>query len=228
LLLFWRVDRQGWFEAPGFATLAEQEQFRQLKERAALSPDDPQLQIQAIDFLRRGGAQQKANYLLKKYLTGHPNSAVAYLELAILNSAGKQQVPKKTAADAQKALQLGLNTPQQKALANELIGRYQLNSGTIEEAINSFSQAIAFSSKRSSDQIAAQEDTRLLIQLYILRSQAYRRQSQFDNAYQDVKQAGKYALLSGNKMALNQIQGEIETLEKHAGRNFAPISANFP
>ncbi len=71
-------------------------------------------------------------------MANNPNSAVGHLELAALYSAGQRQIPKKASASAEEALGLGLSDPRQSAYAHELAGRYQLDAGQVESAINPF------------------------------------------------------------------------------------------
>jgi tetratricopeptide (TPR) repeat protein len=223
LFLFWRGDRSGWFEEPSHKTISEQEQFEQLAAAAALSPQDSQLQVQYIDALRRGGAKNKARQHLQQFLAQNPNSAVGHLELAALNSAGKQQIPKKAAQSAEESLSLGLSDPQQIVYAQEIVGRYYLDMGQIDQAISSLSQAIE---TLAGDKQNQKLDS--LFQLHILRSQAYRRQERFEQAYQDIQEAISYAQNADNQAELNQAQQELETLEKHAGRAFGAAPLRIP
>lgn len=215
LLLFWRGDRQGWFEMPNHETIKEQEQFKRLAEEAVYSPHDTQVQIQYIDALRRGGANNKAQHQLKQFLSDNPQSAVGYLELAALNSDGKGPVSKKAAQYAQQALQLGLENPQQRLVAHEILGRYQMETDKLDEAISNFSQAIDLLG-----QINESKQSDQTFQLRMLRSQAFRRQQQYEQAYQDIQEAISYAQKTGNQAALNRTQEELETLESHTGRTF--------
>ena len=210
LLLFWRGDRSGWFEAPSHENMAEQERFEKLAAAAAASPHDAQLQIQYIDGLRRGGAKRKAQHHLKQFLTENPDSATGYLEFAALSNSGKRQVSKKSSQNAEKALGIGLAEPRQREYANELIGRYKLETGLIEEAISHFTEALA----------DLPEKDRSQMQLRILRSQALRRQKRFEEAYQDILEAITYAQRTDDKALLAMAQQELETLENHAGHSF--------
>jgi len=218
LFLFWRGDRSGWFEAPSHESIAEQEQFEQLALAAAASPHDAQLQIQTIDGLRRGGAKRKAAYQLKKFLAQNADSAAGYLELAALSSAGKRQVPKKASESAEKALSLGLSEPRQVAYAHELIGRYKLETGQVEEAINHFSEALAIQPATDRSQI----------QLHLLRGQALRRQQRHEQAYQDITEAISLAQRNGDDASLAMAQQELETLENHAGHAFGATYMKSP
>jgi tetratricopeptide (TPR) repeat protein len=218
LLLFWRGDRSGWFEAPSHETIAEQDRFEQVAMAAAASPHDAQLQIQYIDGLRRGGAKRKAEHHLEIFLAQNGDSAAGYLELAALSNAGKRQVPKKARDSAEKALSLGLSEPRQAAYAHELIGRYELEAGQVEAAINNFTEALANLPKNDKSKV----------QLHLLRSQALRRQQRYEQAYQDILEVISYAQRSGNDATLALAQQELETLESHAGHTFGATYMKTP
>ena len=218
LFLFWRFDRQGWFEAPAFGDEAGQDQFQELSAAATANPQDVSLQIHVIDALRRGGATHKAQFRLEQLLQSNPDSAVAYLELAAVQSSGKNTVPKNAAENAQKALNLGLSTPSQIAYAYELIGRSQMDRGKLDEALGSLTKAIEASSQNG--RAAA------VIELLILRNQVYRRQQNYNAAYQDLQQALTIAQQLDNGSAVNRIYGELEILAKHAGQPYLAAPAD--
>jgi tetratricopeptide (TPR) repeat protein len=218
LLLFWRGDRSGWFEAPSHESVAEQDRFEQLALAAAASPHDAQLQIQYIDGLRQGGANRKAQHQLEQFLAQNADSAAGYLELAVIYSAGKRQVPKKASDSADKALSLGLSEPRQAAYAHELIGRYKLETGQVEGAIGNFTEALAKQPKNDRSQV----------QLHLLRSQALRRQQRYEQAYQDILEAISYAQRNEDDTSLAMAQQELETLESHAGHTFGATYMKSP
>lgn len=220
LLLFWYGDRQGWFEAPAFATVASQQQFQQLSAAAAANPQDVTLQLQLIDTLRRGGATHKAKHQLDQLLQQNPNSGVAYLELASLKSTGKSTISADTVESAQTALSLGLSTPGQNAYAHELIGRYQLERGQLDAAKTSFTDAIdTLNNAQQNGHNSA------IIELLILRNQVYRRQENYSAAYQDLQQALTLAQRGANQAAVNRVGGELEILAKHAGQPYMAAPA---
>jgi tetratricopeptide (TPR) repeat protein len=223
LLLFWRGDRTGWFEAPSHESVEAQERFEQLALAAAASPQDAQLQIQYIDALRRGGAKHKAKHHLENFMVDNPNSAVGHLELAALYAAGRGQIPKKASASAEEALNLGLSDPRQAAFAHEFVGRYQLDTGQVETAITHFTQAITALADMNPGNAERSQ-----MQLHILRSQAYRRQQQHEQAYQDLLLATTLAQRNGDEAGVAQVQQELETLENHAGHTFGATSMKIP
>jgi tetratricopeptide (TPR) repeat protein len=213
LLLFWRFDRQGWFEAPAFPDEVSQQQFEQLSATAIMNSDDIALQLEIIDILRRGGATHKARYQLNKLIEQHADSGLAQLELAAIESSGKDTVSKKAADSAQKALDLGLSNAGQNAFAYELIGRYQMERGDLQNAQTSFSEAI--------EALMQGGNRSALIGLLILRNQVYRRQQNYNAAYQDLQHALAIAQQSTNGAAVQQINSELEILAKHSGQLYS-------
>ncbi len=211
LVLFWRFDRTGVFEAPSHENMAAQGIFEMLAKEAALSPQDAQLQIQYIDGLRQGGAKRKARHHLDRFLVENPTSATGYLELAALESAGKNQIPKKASESAEKALGLGLADSQQRAFAYELTGRYKLEMGQADAAVNQFSEALANRSK----------EDRSGSKVLLLRSQALRRQQRYEDAYQDIMAVVSSAQKNDDQATMAMARQELETLENHAGHTFS-------
>ena len=110
LVLFWRGDRLGWFEAPSQGSVAAQKAFDALEAQAKAAPQDAALQLSYIDALRRGGADRAATHRLKMVLQENPQMAMAHLEMAALQSAGQSQIPREAAESAAQALALGLET----------------------------------------------------------------------------------------------------------------------
>lgn len=223
LFYFWRGDRSGWFEYPSYETMQEQEAFETLAAEVPLNPYNSELQVQYIDDLRRGGAQNKAKHQLKQFLAQNPDSAIGYLELAAVSSAGKAQISKKAAQNAELALKLGLANPQQNIYAHEIAGRYQLEIDQIDAALRHFTQAI---------EILAGQKERLaldqLIQLHILRSQAYRRHQNYELSYQDILEALSLAQKTGSEFRIRQAEQELETLESHTGRSYGASPMKIP
>ena len=213
LLLFWRGDRLGWFEAPAFSSAAGQQQFEQLATEAAANPQETAVQLRYIDALRRGGATHKAKHELDQLLQQHPDSGIAYLELAALQGSGKATVPAEAARNAQKALDLGLTDPAQIAYVHELLGRYEMERNRLDEANRHLSAAIE--TQGTAGQGAA------LANLLVLRSQVFRRQQNYSAAYQDLQMALTYARRTGYQAGIDQVRQELEVLSKHSGQQYA-------
>ena len=210
LLLFWQADRSGWFERPAFDTTEAQAQFQALQQHITLNPQDAQAQLQYIDSIRRGGATNKAKYLLNQYLKQEPNSPNAYLQRAAITS--ERNISHAAADDVQKALQMGLSDPIGLIFAHQLLGRYYLERNEGQTAVTHFSQALA----------AAKPNQSLLqqAQLHHQRSRAYRRLQQHDLAFQDMQQAIKLAEQANDQSAIAYYRDELKIIEDHAGRKF--------
>lgn len=213
LYLFWKTDRDGLFEQPAFATVDEQTQFYAVENIAALAPDDAQAQLQYIDALRRGGVSNKANQELKQFLKKHPESGIAHLELAMLLNAKNRAITKEAFTHAQQALTLGIN-PEAALVAHQLVGQYYLTTGRAMETIGEMDQALAMESKT-----AVSPDQRA--NLLFLRGQAYRHQSQFMQAQQDIESVTAIARQSGDNNLLARCENEMTVIAKHEKRPFA-------
>jgi len=217
LYLFWKTDRDGLFEQPAFATVGEQTKFYAVESNAALSPDDVQAQLQYIDALRRGGVNNKANQELKQFLKKHPESGIAHLELAMLINSKNRTVTKEVSAHAQQALMLGIG-PEASLLAHQLVGRYYLTMDRGTEAIAEMDAALAIESKLTLPPLQR-------AQLLFLRGQAYRRQSKYMQAEQDIKAAAALAQAMGDKNLLAQCENEMNVISKHEKRPFVTATA---
>ncbi len=91
-----------------------------------------------------------------------------------------------------------------------MLGKYYLDIEKGNEAIDHLSQAIA--------NFPEAPDLSLRIaRLYYLRSQAYRRQAQYEAAFQDVQKAISLAQDSGDDSAIKFYRSELEIVKQHAG-----------
>lgn len=217
LAWFWWADRAGVFEMPGYDATADQEALAVLQREAVANPHDTVLQLQVIDALRRGGAAKKAMRYLNNFLKENPDSAEAYLQLAVLQNQNQSQISRQASRNAEKALHFGLSNPRSLAVAHQILGRFHLDRGQGEEAINHLSQAIATAAGADSGRQQA-GDTLFYARLYYWRSQAYRRQRHYDPAYQDLQQAIDFAQSAGDEHTAAFYRSDLEVLEKHAGR----------
>jgi tetratricopeptide (TPR) repeat protein len=211
LLFYWRFDRQGWFEAPAHETAEAQAEFERLVAETAVQPDNPNLQLQLIDILRRGGAENRALRELRGFLQRNPHSALAHLEMAALEAGKQQTISKKAATYANEALQLGLNDPHSKAAAHRMLASYQLERGDGRTAVDHYTQAIAALQQAPPSEQAHYE--RLL--LYRERSLAYRRQKQYDLADRDLRQALELAEGMGDGGLTAVLQEDLAVLQNH-------------
>lgn len=217
-LYFW-ADRTGRFEMVAHESLADQEQFANLKTQAMMNPQDATLQLQFIEALRRGRARNQAKQHLKRFLRHNTSAGEAYLLQAMLALEGKRSIPKTAVADVQRALQLGIKDSQQQAVAHHILGQYYLDREAYPEAVQAFSQVIALSGSESNKV--------RLAEAYRGRSLAYRRQKQYDLAYQDVQQAIQVAQASGNEKQVEHLREELAVIEQHAGRPLGSASDTY-
>ena len=210
---FW-MDRSGRFEMVAHESLAAQEKFNQLETQVKMNPQDATLQLAYIEALRRGRAANRAKQQLKQFLQQHSSSGEAYLLQALLELENKRTVPKTAVTHAQRALELGIKDNQQQAVAHHILGQYYLDREAYSEAIQAFSQVIALSQP--------EDNPVRLAEAYRGRSVAYRRQTQYDLAYQDVEQALKLAKAQSNEAQVKNLENELQIIEQHAGRPLGP------
>ncbi len=216
LYLFWRADREGRFEVPAFATAAAQENFVVLEKETAGQPQNVPLQFRYIDTLWRGGAKHKAKYKAQQYLRENPNSATGWLLLAQMES--EEQVTKTAREHVEKALRLGLSDAKQVASADVLLGRYALERNQAAEAVNYFSQAIATAVPHRDPLSQPPHELLFYAQLYHWRSQAYRRQNQYSQAEQDIRQAVQFAEAAPSQNAAAYYQNEQKVIQHHTNQ----------
>jgi tetratricopeptide (TPR) repeat protein len=211
LLWFWQADRSGFFEMGAFGSPEVEKKITALEDKAAASPFDTNLQLQLIAAYQQSGMNNKAKLLNQKFLKENPNSAEGYLQMAYLEEAGKQEIPTKAKDHAAKALSLGLNKPAATASAHQIIGRYFLGVNKQADAIDQFNQGIGA--------VKTADNQDLYINLLYFRALAYRRQQQYDAAFQDVQQAIQMARNGRKENALAFLNKELETLANHSGRS---------
>lgn len=218
LYFFYMAERRGWFEMAGFETAAEQERFTKLKEQWALNPHDRQLAMRYIDGLWRGGAARQAQTHLALYLQQYPDDAGGYALLAGFQAGNNSHVPAQSKAYAQKALDLGVTDPHLKALAYRILGEYALERHHYPEASSHLSQAIATLTGALHKGQPQPGEQRSLAELYSRRSLVYRRQNNFDLAYQDGEQALQLAQTAGDNGRAQHYAQELAIIQQHAGR----------
>lgn len=215
--LFWWGDRTGWFERPFHETVAAQEQYAALQQQAAFNPHDNQVQLQFIDVLHRGGAVNRAKTQLKQFLKQNPDSAAAYLKLAELDGAGKSQITPRASEMVRRALSLGLPNPASRAYAHQILGKYYLDRNETEKAVTHLTEALAQKVDGEDTAVSQHKSS-----LYHLRSQAYRRQRQYELAYQDIQLAYSLAQEIGNNQLMAYYNQEREIIKNHAGQSLVP------
>lgn len=212
LLFYWRYDRQGAFEEPAHETIAAQAEFDALWRATATATADSTHHLRYIDALRRGGAPNRAQTNLKRFIHAQPDSAEAHLELAVLETDKRRTVSRQAAEYAGRALQLGLANPVQVSLAHQLTAGYQLEMGKVETAVQSYTHAITTLQPEA-------HFKRPLANLYRQRSLAQRRQQHYDAAFQDLRQAITFATQLGDAGLEALYLDDLKILENHAGRS---------
>lgn len=216
LYLFWRTDKEGRFEMPAFATAPAQTQFEELEKEMAVNSADGRLYLRYIDVLWRGGAQNKAKHEIQKFLQQNPDTAVAWLAKAQMEA--DKQVSRKAKEYAERALSLGLSTNRQKATAYLVLGRHALERNQLTEALNYFSQAIATAVPARDLYNQPPQELLFYAQLYHWRSQAYRRQNQYQQAEQDIRQAIQLAQAANNQQVAAYYQNEQKVIAHHTNQ----------
>jgi len=214
LLWFWRVDRRGWFEMPAFETLADQQAYE--SSRSAVARGDEAARLRAIDDLRRGGARQQARAALTDFIQHHPDSAAAQLQQAALLAEGHNAIGKDTFEAASRALTLGLDDPNHVAFARELRATYYLERGDGPAAEAELDHALA-----AGDFLQPS----LRADLHALRSQAYRRQGRYAEAFAELQIAIGLANEAGNAPAAARYAAELRVIEQNARGLWRPPPA---
>jgi tetratricopeptide (TPR) repeat protein len=214
LALFWRANRQGWFEMPAFRSAAEEDEFRKLREQAAQNPDNERLQLRTIEALRQRGSTKEAKEQLHAFLRDHPRSAEGHLILAFLESQNKRQLPTNARRHVEQALRLGLSGSENVAAANALLGQYYLNVERLDEAVRYLDAAVAAAQ--------APGGNLNLAHLHYLRALVQRRQRRYDAALQDIEEAIRLAQARNQEQAAAQYQREKELIIHHGGSRPLP------
>lgn len=216
LFLFWRADRAGQFEMVAFDSTNEQARYEAASGQAALG--DPAARLEVISMARAGGAPRLARRLLDEFLIAQPQSAEGHLQLAILLlDAGRGQTSRDALEAAGKALSLGLREPDGVALARQIAATHYLERGDGRAAEMELDEALNSAPGYDPGLL----DPRRRAALHRLRSQAYRRQARYDEAYAEIETAIRLAEEAGAAAAVRQFQDEKDLIEKHAGRSLA-------
>jgi hypothetical protein len=214
LLLFWQVNRRGWFEMVGHKSQGDAVAFDQLATDWQRNPHNSTLALTYAEALRIGGAPQRAKNVLQQTIAQNPNLAGAYLQLALIQASGKRNVPKTAVTNLEKAIQLGLEAPRQRAIAHQFLSQYYLDIGQGQAALQHLDEAIAAVTALNE----ANSDPLRKAQLYHLRSLAHQRQRQHERARQDAQQALNLAQSAGEEKAVAFYQRELDVLHNQNGR----------
>lgn len=207
---FWRLNRRGWFEMPAHASAEAAEDFEALAREADEQPYDPGRQLAYVDALRRGGATDQARHRLERLLQQHPDLGIAYLEMALLQSAGKGQIPRAAVENAEEALRRGLPNGSSQALAHQLLGQYALDVERFEEAIDHFSKAL--------QHLPNTADLLQQAHLHQRRGQARRRRRDYQAAQEDLQQALALAERAGAEAQAKTYRSQLNAVADQTKR----------
>lgn len=215
LFLFWRADQAGFFDMVAFDSPGAQ--LRYESTRAAAETGDPMARLQTISFLWAGGARHEARKQLDDFLKDFPTSAEAQLQLAIMAGDGSRQVNKKAYDAAGQALALGLRGVDQIALARQIRALYHLERGQGVEAEVELNAAFIPTAAYDPEDITPIRRA----ELHRLRSQAYRRQGRYEDAYAEIDVTLQLARRFALESVVRECVEEKELIEKHAGRSMS-------
>jgi tetratricopeptide (TPR) repeat protein len=216
LLLFWRADRAGRFEMVAFDSMEKQALYDSAAVRAGLG--DPAARLETISLARFGGAPRQARRSLDEFLAQYPNAAEGHLQLALLLlDEGRGHTSRDAVEAAGKALALGLSDPDHIALARQIAATHYLERGDGRAAEAELNAALNVAPGYDPGLL----DPRRRAALHRLRSQAYRRQERYDEAYAEIEAAIRLAEEAGMDAAVRQYQDEKELIEKHSGHKLS-------
>ncbi|MBW7958880.1 MAG: hypothetical protein H3C69_04915 [Candidatus Promineofilum sp.] len=212
LLLFWMADRRGAFEMVAFESTADQAAYETNQTLASMG--NPQARFAVISALWAGGARREARRALDSYLADHPQAAEGYLMRAVQVGGGTTHVGKEAYEAAGRALELGLHNPDQQALARQLRAYFHLERGDGAAAGLELDAALTRSASYDPGQIAPIQQA----ELHKLRSQAYRRQGQYEAAYAEIETALRWAEEMSDEQLIQRYTAEKAIIEKHSDR----------
>jgi len=215
LFLFWRVDRAGGFEMIAFESSAEQNRFEMTQ--GASKAGDPDAELQAIAALWSGGAPQAARHALGRFLAAHPDSAEGQLQLALQESGRQGAVSRNAAEAAGRALDSGLRSPDNVALAHRLIASHYLERGDGRAAEATLNEALSATATYDPERLSPGQQA----ELRYLRGQAYRRQARYEAAYSELVVARQIAGAMGNEALAAKYAAEQQLIVAHAGRDLS-------
>ncbi len=205
------AERQGFFQAASYRSTEDRSRFKGLEDQANLDPENAAIQLELIQGYIKGGLTNQANTRLADFLRSHPDSGEGHLQLAILQSQGKNRVPAKAKDSAELALRFGLPDADSVAQANQIVGLYYLGMEKVEESIGYFDQGIAAAKRGGSDALKGR--------LIYLRAIARRREGRYEMAYQDILTAISLAEKAGDDGSVTVYRLELETIQHHTGRS---------
>jgi tetratricopeptide (TPR) repeat protein len=94
-----------------------------------------------------------------------------------------------------------------------LLGQYYLDRNQLNEAVQALNDALGLKIEGEGTAVSRHQST-----LHQLRSQAYRRQKQYEPAFQDIQEAIILAQQIGDDKLVAYYRQERDIVENHAGR----------
>lgn len=211
LLLFWMADRRGAFEMVAFESDADQTAYESNQALAVIG--NPSARFAVISALWAGGARREAQRELDRYLADYPQAGEGYLMRAIQAQGNSGHIGKEAYDAAGRALETGLNNPSQRALAHHFRAYYHLERGDGAAAGTELDAALTPSPGHDPNGIPPVQRA----ELHKLRSQAYRRQGQYEAAYAEIGIALREAEDIPDEQLVQEYETEKALIEKHAG-----------
>ncbi len=213
LLLFWMADQRGAFEMVAFESEAEQSAFE--RNRIAAETGNPDSRLAVIIALWSGGASKEARRMLDSFQADYPQVGDGYLLRAILLRGGSGPVGKEAFDAAGKALEFGIHKFDRRVLAHQFRAIFYLGRGDGAAAEAELDAIFNPSTGDDPNEISPY----LLAELYKLRSQAYRRQKQYEKALAEIENALQWAITMSSEQMIQEYAAEKAVIQKHAGRS---------
>jgi len=133
---------------------------------------------------------------------------------------GQGAVTPRAAEAARQALALGLRAPDDVALARRIAALAALERGDGTAAANELDAALTSTPGYDPAQLSVAARA----ELHYLRSQAYRRQGRFEDAYRESGFARRLAQGMSLTELAERSRAEQELVEKHAGRDLSALN----
>ena len=205
LLMFWYFDRTGRFDVPTFESAETASRYAQLAQSPNLSD-----KIERVHLLMRGNSLDAAHRLSGRLVEEHEDSAEAHILHALTAVQNLEQIPKKSAKYASRALALGLNGAHHRAFAHYLVGVNYRAEGLTAKAIDAYDHAIdsALESARH------QKPVHPIYLFYYMRAIAYMTDNRNEAAAGDMGHAIQLAEARGQKDTAARFRKELELLQQ--------------
>jgi Tfp pilus assembly protein PilF len=206
LLLYWYLERRGFFEMPSFADGATQARYEALRD-AALHDPAKAGHLNLIQMNLQGGAIRTARIQLQALLKDNPQSAEAHLQMGMLLSQKRNRVTRKAVRHLERALELGLSGKSLVGVAAIMLGQYYLSVEKYEEGLRVIDRALA----------ALSDDPGNLsgyAQAYALRGTLNQRLGRNLAAEQDLQRAIDLSSQNGEGESVGRYQQQLEQIRR--------------